>query len=68
MDRKIDRIVAFVIVLSIIGIFGCAGKLFINNKAFAEVGGIFFADGACSDNLQLSMFTYNRALNIYNLT
>ena len=51
MDRKIDRIVIAIIVFCVVGIFGCAAKLFINTQAFSEVRGIFFADGACSDNL-----------------
>jgi hypothetical protein len=39
----------------------------MNYSGFDEMKDIFFGDGACSDNMQLSMFIFNRAINIYEM-
>ena len=66
-DLRIVIIVCSIIGLSGAGISVCSLKLYMNYNGFDEMQTLFFGDGACSDNMQLSMFVYNRALNIYDI-
>lgn len=58
MTKIVVIIILFVLVMISVNVY----KYVMNSKGFKEMQEVFFADGACSDNLQLSMFTFNRAM------
>ena len=63
-DLRSIKIVITLITLCLTGILLDIGKIYLNEKGFQEMQELFFADGACSDNLQISMFIYNNALTL----
>lgn len=62
------KVVLGIVLVCVCALISCSVKIYANYLTFGELRDIFFGDGACSDNLQLSMFVYSHALNIYNLS
>lgn len=67
-DRRVYKTIITIIVFCLLGIITCSVKLYINYKGFDELQELFFADGACSDNLQLSMLIFNQAMTLQRIT
>lgn len=65
-DQRVSKIILAIVMFCVLGVIGSSTKISINFSGFKQMQEILFADGACSDNLQLSMFIYNKALTINN--
>jgi hypothetical protein len=62
-DKRLNRFTGLSLFCSLLVSVLVMGTYKVYDSGLYEVRDIFFADGAVSDNMQLSEFMYNRAMN-----
>ena len=63
-SRSINLLKTIMLICSISMIVFLAFMLEYNQRGLQEIMELFFADGACSDNMQLLEFMYNKGMNL----
>jgi hypothetical protein len=63
VDKRLNTFTVGSIIVALCLSLLVAGSYVFFNLGLFEIKDIFFADGAVSDNMQLTLFMYNRAMN-----
>lgn len=63
-SRPLTTLLALMVVCSISMVLFLSVVLYYTQKGMTEIQELFFADGACSDNMQLLEFMYNKGMNL----